>query len=265
MKSPFPGMDPYLEMHWGHVHHSLVTYASEALQSNLPADLVARMEERVYIEKEPDRIRRLVSDVHLAAHAGWSAPRPAGESERAGAVVAEPVVFELSFDPITEGYLEIRDRNGAKVITVIEFLSPANKCGGVGQEKYFQKQEEVLSSDASLVEIDLVRSGRRVLALPSAEIPTRFRDDLLVCITPGWIKERRELYPMPIRQVLPIIPIPLREGEARVRLDLQALVDRVYRAGRFELTDYSAAPEPPLPPEDAAWADDLLKGFGRRQ
>ena len=56
MKSPFPGMDPYLEMHWGHVHQSLVTYALEALQPNLPTGLVARLEERVFIEREPDRI-----------------------------------------------------------------------------------------------------------------------------------------------------------------------------------------------------------------
>jgi len=26
MKSPFPGMDPYLEQHWRSVHHRLLTY-----------------------------------------------------------------------------------------------------------------------------------------------------------------------------------------------------------------------------------------------
>lgn len=263
MKSPFPGMDPYLEMHWGDAHQSLVTYAREALQPSLPADLVARMEERVFIEKEPDRIRRLVPDVHISTHPGWTAPA-ASERDKGTATIAEPVVFDLSFDPITEGYIEIRERGGGKVITIIEFLSPANKCGGAGQEKYFQKQEEVLSSDASLVEIDLVRSGRRVLALPSAEIPTLFRNDFLVCIRPGWVKGRRELYPLPLRQSLPAVPIPLREGEARVNLALQALVERVYAVGRFDLIDYTAEPEPPLSSEDAAWAADLLKASGRR-
>ena len=263
MKSPFPGMDPYLEMHCGDVHQSLVAYAREALQPGLPAELVARMEERVYIEKESDRIRRLVPDVHVATHSSWTAPDALRE-DNGSSVVAEPVVFDLSFDPITEGYIEIRESRGGKVITVIEFLSPANKCGGVGQEKYFQKQEEVLSSDASLVEIDLVRSGRRVLALPSAEIPTRLRSDFLVCISPGWLKGRRELYPLPLRQPLPAIPIPLREGEARVNLALQPLVERVYGVGRFDRTDYAVDPEPPLSPEDAVWATDLIKAAGRR-
>ncbi len=39
MHNPFPGMDPYLEQHWGDVHHRLVQYASDQLQEHLPADL----------------------------------------------------------------------------------------------------------------------------------------------------------------------------------------------------------------------------------
>jgi Protein of unknown function (DUF4058) len=256
-------MDPYLEMHWGDVHQSLVTYAREALQPGLPADLVARMEERVFIETEPDRIRRIVPDVHIAAHGAW--PSAAATARETGSVaVAEPIVFDLLLDPVTEGYIEIRERDGGKVITVIEFLSPANKTSGLGQEKYFQKQEEVLSSNASLVEIDLVRCGRRVLALPSAEIPTQHRNAYLACVSPGWLRARRELYPLPLRQPLPAIPIPLRQGEARINLDIQALVARTYTVGRYELTNYAVEPEPPLPPEDAAWAADLLKSAGRR-
>ena len=50
MKSPFPGMDPYLERHWGDVHQAVVTYIRDGLQSRLPGDLRARMQERVYIE-----------------------------------------------------------------------------------------------------------------------------------------------------------------------------------------------------------------------
>lgn len=31
MSSPFPGMDPHLEAHWGNVHHRLITYASHCV------------------------------------------------------------------------------------------------------------------------------------------------------------------------------------------------------------------------------------------
>jgi hypothetical protein len=34
--SPFPGMDPYLEYHWRSVHHRLITYLGDQLQSVLP-------------------------------------------------------------------------------------------------------------------------------------------------------------------------------------------------------------------------------------
>ncbi len=32
MPSPFPGMDPYLEAHWGDIHHRIVNYACDAIQ-----------------------------------------------------------------------------------------------------------------------------------------------------------------------------------------------------------------------------------------
>ena len=44
MKSPFPGMDPFLEARWGDVHTRLTTYACDQLQTQLPPDLRARIE-----------------------------------------------------------------------------------------------------------------------------------------------------------------------------------------------------------------------------
>ena len=46
-------------------------------------------------------------------------------------------------------------------------------------------------------------------------------------------------------------------------LDLQALVDQVYVAGRYHLLDYTVELEPPLSPEDADWAAELLKAAGK--
>jgi hypothetical protein len=36
MGSPFPGMDPYLEQHWGDVHASLIIDGRDQLQQRLP-------------------------------------------------------------------------------------------------------------------------------------------------------------------------------------------------------------------------------------
>jgi hypothetical protein len=257
MKSPFPGMDPYLERYWGDVHHSLIQYTRDHLQPRLPDDLIARIEQRVFLEANSGRLRHIVPDVHLSSTNPESEEHPDAFREGESTLV-EPVVFELDEVEINEGYIEIREADGGKVITVIEFLSPSNKRRGTGQELYLAKQIEILGSDTSLVEIDLVRAGQRVLALPSDDIPFEHRQDYLACVSPGWKRRRRELYPMPLRQRLPLLPVPLREREPRLPLDLQALVEQAYAAGRYHKLDYRVALEPPLASEDAAWAQTLL-------
>jgi hypothetical protein len=257
MKSPFPGMDPYLEKDWGDVHSRLIVYACDALQRHLPEDLVARIEERVFLESGGSRVRNIVPDVRLSTVYPESKEQPR-ELREGEAGLAEPVVFELDEAEITEGYIEIREATDGKVITVIEFLSPSNKRRGAGQEQYLAKQAETLRSDASLAEIDLVRAGQRVLALPSEEIPSTHRRDYLACVSPGWRRRRRELYSLPLRKRLPQLPIPLRQHEPRVPLDLQALLDQAYASGRYHKLNYKAELDPPLAPEDAAWAQSLL-------
>src|SRR3954470_4906303 len=44
MKSPFPGMDPYLEQHWEDVGTALIVYVADALEPQLPQDLFGRIE-----------------------------------------------------------------------------------------------------------------------------------------------------------------------------------------------------------------------------
>ena len=43
MRSPFPGMDPYLEQHWGDVHHNLISFAEGWLNERLPRDLQVQL------------------------------------------------------------------------------------------------------------------------------------------------------------------------------------------------------------------------------
>ncbi|MGO9109880.1 MAG: DUF4058 family protein [Thermoguttaceae bacterium] len=64
---------------------------------------------------------------------------------------------------------------------------------------------------------------------------------------------------------LPPIRIPMRTTDADVRLDLQSLVDRCYANGRYDDLDYRTTPNPPLEADDAALADELLRGNGLRQ
>ena len=164
MNSSFPGMDPFLELHWGDVHSRLITYLSDALQPHLPDDLRARIEERVFVESDLGHSRLVIPGVRVfesthrqgGLNSGGTAIAELTDVE---ATEVEPFVFNLHGLEITEGFIEIRERGGGRVVTVIEILSRANKFPGPGQEMYRQKQDEVLQSNASLVEIDLVRGG----------------------------------------------------------------------------------------------------------
>src|SRR5450755_2291298 len=86
--SPFPGMDPYLESHWGDVHHRLVLYSCDQLQSKLPRDLRSRVEERVVIEPPEAAHREVVPDFRVVERPNWS-------SGGGGTAVAEEVEVEV--------------------------------------------------------------------------------------------------------------------------------------------------------------------------
>ena len=262
MDSPFPGMDPYLEQHWGDVHHNLITYARDQLQPGLPDDLRARVEERVFVAFEEAEGRGIYPDLRVVER---RASQPVATAAEQGVAVAEPLVIHLGDEPVTEGYIEIIDTaSGNRVVTVIELLSPANKVPGEGQNLYLKKQREVIAAAASLVEIDLTRSGKRVLALASARIPPSHRTTYQICVRRGYRKLEYEVYRVPLLERLPTIAVPLRQTDADAPLELQTLIDQCYRNGRYDDLNYRIDPDPPLDAADAAWSDQLLRTKGRR-
>jgi hypothetical protein len=262
MHSPFPGMDPYLEQHWGDVHHRLVQYASDRLQEFLPAGLRARVEERVVVDLPSHDEHAYYPDVRVVerpnlAHGGATAvAAPDG-------IMAEPL--EVPFlEAETQGYIEIlQTRPERRVITVIEVVSPSNKYAGRGRDLYEHKQRALEAAGISMVEIDLLRAGPHVLQLPLAQYPADYRTPYKVCVHRAG-KAKIEIYRVPLREPLPAIRIPLRAADADVRLNLQALIAQVYRNGRYDDIDYSVSPVPPLGDDDAAWADQLLRAAGKR-
>jgi hypothetical protein len=263
MKSPFPGMDPYLQQHWRDVHASLIIYARDQLQPALPRDLVARVEERVYLETEEDLDRSFYPDVRVVER-----------TKRKGAVVAagkevevaEPLIVKFQDEPITEPFIEIRDaRTGNRVVSFIEFISPTNKVRGNGYDLYRQKQKEAERAGVSLVEIDLVLGGRRVLSVPLGRIRFRDRTRYQAVVRRGWKWNEAEVYALPLSKKLPAIAVPLRKKDADLRLDLQALLDRAYENGGYDTIDYQEDSDPPLEGSDAEWADALLRSSGKRK
>jgi hypothetical protein len=251
-------MDPYLEnpADWPGFHHLLISAANEQLQAQLrPRGYYVSIGERIWLE-EPGR--SIYPDAAIIE-------RPSAAAEPAAVAVAdEPVRIKRIVVEIREAFLEIYDAKGNRLVTSIEFLSPANKSRGRGRKLYEQKRSEVLDAGASFVEIDLLRSGQHVLDVPRRPLVSLAPWSYLVnIIRPG--QQDYEVYPISLRQRLPKIRVPLKPSDSDALLDLQAAANWAYDRGPFpDRLSYSAPPAPPLAADDAAWADQLLRTAGLR-
>lgn len=265
MKSPFPGMDPYLEARWSDVHVKMIGFIGEAIQPLLPRALRARAEERVLLESLEDGdeavpLAEYRSDVAVVE---TTATRVA-----AGVVLAatepgsdlDPVLIRRQPLPPVERWVQIIDvTNGNRVVTAIEILSPHNKAASRLNRDYLRKLDDYARGGVSVVEIDLLRKPSRVrLPVTEHDLPPDRRAAYLTCVRLGWEPETWRAYPMPLRSPLPRLPIPLRREDAPVTLDVQSLIERVYAAGGHDDIDYGVAPEPPLDEEDARWASEQV-------
>lgn len=267
MPGPFPGMDPYLEhpLVFPGVHSTLIALARERLNEILPAHYAADIGERLYLV-QPER--SVYPDVSIAE---WKQAPSAAQVGGSGAAVATrpepPWVLTAHPEEHREAYVTVLDlRPPRRIVTIIEILSPANKAPGAeGNTLYRRKQQEVLGSDISLVEIDLLRGGEHTAAPPLPFLVRRGNWDYLVCRHRAGEGPTYGVWPVLLRDALPAFQIPLAPGDDDVTLDLQPLFDRCYDTGRYDRTiDYGAAPEPPLAPADAAWAEALLRSRGLR-
>lgn len=251
-------MDPYLEPHWLDVHTALIGEARRFLNRSLPAGLVARAEERLAIESAEDYVAHVRPDVQVFA------PSTADPTEGAsGFVIEAPYKLVVELDPLVERFIRIIDESGT-LISVIEFLSPSNKRPP-GLEDYRAKRGDLLAAHVHVVEIDLTRAGDwRALMRPEHSPPeavSYYRAIVRTAIA----RPTGYLFPIGLRHPLPEIPIPLRSTDAPVKMPLQSLFDAVYQDGRYGQTiDYSKPLDPPLNPDDDAWAHQLLKSAAKR-
>jgi hypothetical protein len=257
MSMIFPGMDPYLEVAelWPGFHNSLIVYISDFLQPLLRPRYIAAIEERVFVERPQPR--------EFIPYVRYKQDRPPSEQGGTGVLDAdEALEVQLPALEMHESYLEILDRHsGQRVVAVLEVLSPANKYAGPGRDSYVAKQREVLASQAHLIEIDLLRRGPHTMAVSEWIARQHASYDYLICVNRAeGLRNRFRLYPRQLRQRLPRIRVPLADGDPDVVLDVQAVVAQTYEAGSYrERLRYDQPCVPPLPAEDQAWADELIR------
>jgi hypothetical protein len=122
MRSPFPGMDPYIEACglWGDFHHDLISEIKHALAQAAPERYLVRAGERSYVV--------LVEDEHREA-----------------------------FVEIYEATPEQRLVTSIEILSPSN-----KRPRAPGYDLYLCKRQSLLLGDANLVEIDLLRGGSRM-------------------------------------------------------------------------------------------------------
>lgn len=257
MPSPFPGMDPFVEMQeWPDFHATYVTVIRELLAPQVRPRYVVRVERRVYLEEPFDEPDQAIPDVAILEG------RRGSRSSSGTALLAEPTAAIVPVECLLpeaeehhEYFLVLRDRKTLRIVTLIELLSPTNKrAGRQGRDRYLEKRDEILQSRTNLVELDLLRGGQR-LPMQTALPP----GDYYALVRRAWRRRRAAVYAWTLQQKMPPIPIPLRNDEPEPTLDLQAAFDLTYdRAAYQDSLDYSQPLRPPIAAEDADWLRALL-------
>jgi hypothetical protein len=253
-RSPFPGMDFYLEDPgvWRDFHLRFINRWCEALAEVLPESYVARLDERVnLVQVDPAVIKLIHPDVAVlnkSANAATSPRRPSGTALR------EPVTIpHLALEEVREARIEVFHRPDRTLVAVLELLSPTNKTGE-GALEYRAKRKSLLQQNVHVVELDLLLGGQRLpmgQALPVADyyaFVTR-SDNRATCDVYAWTKRDR----------LPTIPVPLLAPDPDVLVDLQVVFDVVYERGRYR-NDLAYGDLPPvtLSQEDRSWVQQVL-------
>ena len=255
MPSPFPGMDPYLEHPdvWMDFHNTFLGAVREVLARQVSPGYFVRIEQHVFIHEYGSDDRRPLGRPDVTVHAG---PPAAGGGGATTPTAPAAVLIPPGADEVRSNYLEIRDRENRQVVAVVELLSPANKDTGPDRDVYWTKVRRVLASPTQFVEIDLLRGGPR---MPWVGLPAC---DYYAVVSRYESRPRADIWPVGLRDRLPVIPVPLPAGAPQPTVDLQAVLDRVYDAAGYGMSIYENRPEPRLRPDDAAWAREVLTVAG---
>jgi hypothetical protein len=252
-------MDPYLERPslWPSVHHRLITAMCDQIVAQLAPQYAADITPYVTFEsiEITPRRRAVVPDISILRE----------ETHRyAEAAIAELPLTVAAEMPIETRYgrLEIRTTDGEELVTAIELLSPANKRPGEdGADAYEKKRREIFMSDVHLIEIDLLRAGRRPkLTKPLPDRP------YFIFLSRAEQRPQLQAWPIALRAPLPVIPVPLRRPDPDITLDVAAALRQCYRSARYDRRiDYrEPPPEPELSEDDLAWVDGHLRTTGLR-
>ena len=250
MRSPFPGMDPYLEGEYWRGFHNMISVAiSQQINPQIVPKYIAVVEVHSSVEEvNISTIRKTYPDVSIYPLKEEDKRKQQTQTATLEAPIRRTVLIDQPYELRS---VNIYRTENKELVTAIEVLSPANKRGR-DLRQYRRKRDRILNSATHLIEIDLLRGGTR----PGNELDG-IETDYLFLVNRASRQDIRhsDIWTASIAETLPTIPIPLADGDADAQLDCQQAFERVYEENYFYLTlDYDApVPAPQLRPETADW------------
>ena len=252
-------MDPYLEGYlWVDVHNALANKIRQQLAPKIQPSYTVRLEVYLVQDTAPEsEIGILYPDVEvLRQKSTLLSPIRSPLPMESGNLLVNPAPLILPLMPLVEvriASVEIRDPASNTLVTSIEILSSVNKREP-GITPYRQKRQRLYNANVHLIEIDLLQRGTRPFAHPRLPVVP-----YLVTLTRAQAKEV-EVWPILLKDALPIIPVPLRSPDVDVPLDLASALRDIYDEAFYNLSiDYrEPPPKPVLTDDDLAWMEVLL-------
>ena len=222
MPSPFPGMNPYLEVEslWPSFQQQLINCLYQMLLPNLVDRYRSRVVVRDYVTEEP-----LFTSILKIDH--------------------------------REHLMEVRNRADDRLITLIEMVSPSNRCTAEGRQKILDNRTAAIAQKANVVWIDVVLQGQPPITMQHPGVPD-WDYSIMVCRTAQ--PDRPEVYTGTLPKRLPRFKIPLAADDRDTIIDLQTCFTRCYELGNFSSKiSYDKDPPVPLQDENKQWLESFLK------
>jgi hypothetical protein len=252
----YPGVNPHLNSRlqqrgggWKAFHTAYLNALYEMLDERLPPGYSATPEDslqiRVYDPKMDGypTLRQVGPDILIRRSGTVSSVALVPEEAVAPTTTLAMLPVEMVED---DELVAVVVYQNARPVTRLELLSPANKPGGSHQTRYERNRLDLARQGIRLVEIDLLHELPPMLEdLPS--YPDRQDGAWPYSINvidphPTFEKGRIDIYGFGVIDKLPIIDVPLENGDS-VRVNFGKLYDRVLsRRNFYEQIDYAQEP-----------------------
>jgi hypothetical protein len=254
-------MDPYLEGYlWPDVHQALASKIRQLLTPLLRPRYTVRLGVYVVEDRTPEsEIGIMYPDIEVLTRVHESSVPPTSPADSpkqaripTPATITLPVIASVEVQIVR---VEIRDTADNRLVTCVEILSPVNKRDP-GLTRYRHKRQRLYEANVHVLELDLLRRGARPIVHP--RLPS---SSYLIALTRAQVGTTA-LWPLSIRDTLPLVPVPLQPPDEDVVLDLPDALSAVYDEAAYDLSiAYQQSPPPPdFSEDDQKWMRILLAG-----